>query len=150
MEGDNLLAHSNTPRWAVPLLALGLVAAVLAFLASAVAAGLVFPLLDLTPLVVLSVAWIARRWDVRSSRWFGVASVLSTVMIAQWIAWDLWLVRTVSVATPYAADRLLGPAVNSWSRLYLIEVAALLAVFATATVLASLAIRRQRTAMSQE
>jgi hypothetical protein len=74
---------------------------------------------------------------------------MSAVMIVQWIAWDLWLVRMLSVATPYAADQTIGPLVESLSRVYMFELGALLALFVVASIFALLGIRRQRTAGTQ-
>ncbi len=146
MEGGSSAARRGAPRWATLLLVLGAMAAVLAFLVSVIAAGLVFPFFDLTPLVILGIAWFARRWDARSSRWFSATLVLSAIMIVQWIAWDLWFVRMLNVATPYTANQMVGPLVQSLSRIYLLELGALLVLFVVASAFALLGIRRQRMA----
>lgn len=124
------------PTWAPALLAAALpIAIVLAISAIAVSA-LVFPLFDLLPVFVLLVALIARKWQGVKAKRFVAPAILAAVLLAQWIAWDLWyyFVAYQGDLSTYGFDELMrrfgGPAVV----LLFVEMVVLLVLFGRATL----------------
>ena len=134
----------HPPAWAPWFLALALPVAVLLELATLIVAGLVFPLFDLTPIFVLVVAFLSRRWAGVSAKWFRASAILAALLLIQWIAWDVWYYYVVfqgSIST-YGFDQLVRRFGNPLVALLLLEMIALLILFGRACVLSYKGVKR--------
>jgi hypothetical protein len=120
--------------------------AVLLELGALVVAGLVFPLFDPTPVFVLVVAFLSRRWDGVDKKWFTVSAVVAAVMLVEWIAWDVWYYVVVyggSIST-FGFDQLVKRYGNPAVGLLLAEMIVLLVVFGRASVASFRRVKRVR------
>jgi hypothetical protein len=136
----------HPPAWAPWLLALALPVAVVLELLALVVAGLVLPLFDLTPIFVLVVAFLSRRWVGVSAKWFRAPAILSALLLIQWIAWDVWYYYVVfqgSLST-YGFDQLVKRFGNPLVALLLVEMVALLILFGRASVLSYKGVKKAR------
>lgn len=136
------IARRPAPNWAVWFLVLSIPTALLAVFVSVVAAGVVFPLFDLTPAVVLVVACVSRRWEGAWTRGFAAASAVAAVMVVEWVAWDVWFLRGLFAGSSYGFERVVSELVNSLSSVYLVEVGVVLALFFAAVVITTVRIKR--------
>jgi hypothetical protein len=139
--------HStHPPAWAPWLLGLALPVAVLMELGALIVAGLVFPLFDPTPILVLVVALLSRRWDGVDKKWFTVSAVVAAVILVEWIAWDVWYYVVVfggSIST-FGFDQLVKRFGNPAVGLLLAEMIVLLVVFGRASVVSFRRVKRLR------
>jgi hypothetical protein len=134
------------PKWAPWLLALALpVAVALELLALGVSAA-VFPLFDLTPLFVLVVAFLSRRWEGVSAKWFTASVALAGLILVEWIAWDAWYYYVVfggDIST-YGFDELVRRFGNPLVALLLVQIVVLLILFGRASVTSYKGVMRAR------
>jgi hypothetical protein len=140
------LAGTFPPSWAPGLLASALPVAVVLSVSALVVAALVFPLFDLTPLFVLVVALIARRWQGVQPKRFTAPAILAAVLLAEWIAWDLWyyFVAYQGDLSTYGFDQLVRQFGNAVVALLLVQMLALLVLFGRATLSSLKGVRKVR------
>jgi hypothetical protein len=137
---------THPPAWAPWLLGLALPVAVLLELGALTVAGLVFPLFDPTPVFVLAVVVLSRRWDGVDKKWFTASAVVAAVMLVEWIAWDVWYYVVVfggSIST-YGFDQLVKQFGNPAVGLLLAEMIVLLVVFGRASIASFRGVKRVR------
>lgn len=120
------------------LLAAPLVALLLAAYTLLVAL-MVFPLGDLTPLFVLAVSLLARRWEGFRSRLFGLSAVIAGIMVLEWVLAYFFLSGPASVASPSELQR-----IGHLFIFYVVQLSALLALFASACLLSRSSVLRLR------
>jgi hypothetical protein len=109
-------------------------------------AGIVFPLFDPTPMFVLVVVLVSRRWTGVSAKGFTVAGVLALLLLIQWIAWGAWYYFAVfegSLST-YGFDQLVRRFGNPVVVLVLAQTLAMLFFFGLACVASFRGVKRAR------
>jgi hypothetical protein len=145
-ESSVQVRRTHPPKWSPALLGAALPVVVVLELASLVYAGGVFPLFDPTPLVVLVVAVLSRRWEGVSVKWFRVSGILAVLLLIQWIAWDVWYYFVVfegSLST-YGFDQLVKRFGNPIVALILAQTIAMLFFFGRACVVSFKGVKRAR------
>lgn len=119
-----------------------LVAPVVALLAAAYAlavALMVFPLGDLTPVLVLAVSLVARRWDGARARLFDLSAALAGLAVLEWVLAYVYLASVASVASPSALER-----IGFGFTVYFAQSVLMLVVFTAACLLSRQGVRRLR------
>jgi hypothetical protein len=140
------IAGTFPPAWAPGLLAAALPIAVVLSVTALVVASLVFPLFDVTPAFVLAVALIARRWQGALAKRFTAPMILAAVVLAEWIAWDLWyyFVAYQGDLSTYGFDQIVRQFGNPVVVLLLVQMIALLVLFGRATLPSLKGVRKVR------
>ena len=150
--GRSLDRVGQPPAWAPGFLAAALPVAVVLELLALIVAGLVFPLFDLTPIFVLVVVFVSRKWAGVSAKWFTASAVLAGVMVIEWIAWDAWYIYAVLAesVSVYRFDEIVRRFGSPLVVLLAAEMIALLFIFGVASVTSAQGVKKSRSRMAAE
>ena len=133
----NTQGQRNAPAAASGvLLAAPVVALLLAAYALATAL-MVFPLGDLTPVLVLALSLIARRWEGARTRLFDLSAAFAGLAVLEWVLAYVYLANVAPVASPSALER-----IGLGFTIYVAQSVVMLVVFTAACLLSRPGVRR--------
>lgn len=143
-----IVGGPRTPSWAIWFLVLAVPIACISALVSIVAAGVVAPLFEFTPVIVLGIALMARRWEGSSRGWLRATAIFAVIMAVEFVVWEGWFLHALNTPGALGAGFLGTNVMDVAPLYYLFELCVLLILLGVASVRSIVGIRR-RTALAR-